>query len=124
MMRQQGFSTPELLITLFIGAAFIATGYQLYIIVIRDGAAARTLAAANNLGYDTLRQKAADPTIVMAACTPQTITETPSNTNVPNFRNIVTTVTCPVSNTAISDVTVTVNYGTNEVTHGIYAAQN
>jgi prepilin-type N-terminal cleavage/methylation domain-containing protein len=56
LSSQAGFSAVELLITLFIAAAFVATGYQLYSVIIQDGEAAREQAKASNIAYDNLRR--------------------------------------------------------------------
>ena len=54
---RHGFSTIELLITLFIAAAFLMSGYQLYSMIIRDGGEARARAKASNVAYDYLKRE-------------------------------------------------------------------
>lgn len=55
-ITQQGFTAVELLITLFVAAAFLIAGYQLFTVVIRDGGATRAEAKAANYAYDRLRR--------------------------------------------------------------------
>ena len=47
--NQSGFTAVELLITLFIAVAFIATGYQLYTAILKDSAETRNQANASNI---------------------------------------------------------------------------
>lgn len=54
--QESGFSAVELLITLFVLAAFLVAGVQLYNVVINDGAASRAEARASNIAYGYLRQ--------------------------------------------------------------------
>ena len=56
IIKQSGFSAVELLITLFIAAAFLISGYQLYAVVIKDGGEARMQAKATNVATDYLQQ--------------------------------------------------------------------
>lgn len=68
--RESGFSAIELLITLFVLAAFLIAGVQLYNVVINDGAASRAEARASNLAYGYLRQYS---TAAENPCTPSTV---------------------------------------------------
>lgn len=132
MKNQQGFSIPELLVTLFIGAAFIAAGYQIYGLVIADGAQARTQAVASNLAYQTMRNSAVTQSGFCANTTSTTsptftITNTPKpNPGLPNPVSVTLTLSCPffnanpVANSTITKVQVQVKYGNQgSVTHAI-----
>jgi Tfp pilus assembly protein PilE len=57
--KQSGFTAVELLITLFVAAAFLIASYQLFNLVIKDGGATRAESRAANIAYDYLRQYAA-----------------------------------------------------------------
>jgi|GEM_PF-812320 len=92
-MKKAGFTTVELLITLFVASAFLISGFQLYIFVIKDGGEARAQAKASNVAYDYLQQYKAN---VTSPCTNQSI-ETDKAITVPNLSNatLTVTVTCP-----------------------------
>jgi Tfp pilus assembly protein PilE len=62
--RQSGFTAVELLITLFVAAAFLIASYQLFNLVIKDGGATRAQSRAANVAYDYLRQYAASATTI------------------------------------------------------------
>lgn len=53
---QSGFTAVELLVTLFIAAAFLLAGYQLFTFVVRDGGETRSEAKATGVAYDYLRR--------------------------------------------------------------------
>ena len=61
-VHQEGFTAVELLVTLFIAAAFLIAGYQLFSVVVRDGGATRAEAKAANVAYDYLRKYAPSAT--------------------------------------------------------------
>lgn len=123
---ESGFTTVELLITLFIGALFIMTGYQLYTVVIKDGANARIAAKAANIAYEYLAQYQAN---VPAACIVSTVTPTPpSNSDVPGIAISVNT-TCPYGVAYdISRIEVVVSYGSatpkEKVSSVVYAEKS
>lgn len=117
--QQAGFSAIELLITLFIAAAFLIAGYQLYLVVIKDGGQTRQQALASETAYDYLRQYSSAPTIG-TTCTSSTPL-TNSSITVAGISNVTVSVavTCPYSAssgtnnmTTVSMVSVTVKYGT------------
>lgn len=54
--HQSGFTAVELLITLFVAAAFLIAAYQLFNVVIKDGGQARAESRAANVAYDYLRR--------------------------------------------------------------------
>lgn len=118
---QAGFSAVELLITLFIAAAFIGTGAQLYSVIIQNSDEARMRAIASNIAYNNLRRYAADAT---NPCTTATPTATiPANSGLPNA-SIVVTITCPFGvSTPTSRIEAKVLYSSSpqqESVHAIY----
>jgi len=109
--RQAGFSAVELLITLFIAAAFVATGYQLYSVVIQNGESAREKAKASNIAYDNLRRYSPQATSPCSAVTPSPTPAIPSGSNLPNGA-ISVVISCPYgTSSGLSKVTATVTYG-------------
>lgn len=65
--KEQGFTTVELLISLFIAAAFIATGFQLFSVVTKDSGEAQMRAKAASIVNTTLQERSG---IVGSVCTP------------------------------------------------------
>lgn len=59
--KAAGFTTIELLITLFVGFAFIATFFQLFTIIDQSVAESRRQATASNLAYSNLRKFSTRP---------------------------------------------------------------
>lgn len=129
--NESGFSVVELLITLFIAVAFIATGYQLYSAIVKDGGDARFRARASNLAYENLRRAAADTTIPCPSGSAVSTPASPANTGLDN-PIITQTISAPQGcsgglwTNKIMKVEMRVQYGpsTNrqEVTHAIYTA--
>lgn len=119
---QTGFSAVELLITLFIGVAFIGAGYQLYGVAVKDGRDVRLRAQASSMAYSQLRTTAA--TVTNPCTTSNTTSSVPSSSGLINA-NITAATTCPYGTTSsVSSVTITLVYGTDspqkQVTHAIY----
>lgn len=123
---EQGFSAIELLITLFVAATFLATGYQLYVVVIESGGQARMRAIASNIAYDKLRFHAAQATDPCTAVTPTPTPTIPSGSGLGSGATISVTITCPFGSTHTSRITATVNYGSPQqgVSHVIYTSPN
>lgn len=120
--RQLGFSAIELLITLFVAAAFIAAGYQLYIAMIKSGGDARQKTTANNIAYDNLRRYSPQATAQCSNVTPSPAPTIPSGSGLSNA-SITVTISCPygVAKT-LSKIQVSVKYGSpqQEVIHATY----
>lgn len=122
--RQQGFTAVELLITLFVAAAFLGTGFELYTAIIKRGGETRQMATANNYAYSSLRSLAA--TTPACSTTPTVTTTTPTITGLTS-PTVTETVSaphgCPWTND-VMQVQVDVTYGpTNnrqEVSHALY----
>ena len=123
---QAGFSAVELLITLFIAAAFVATGYQLYSVVITDGGTALQQAQATNIAYDYLRRFSTEATNPCSVVTPSPTPTIPSTATMTNA-SVTASITCPYGTSAnLSLITVTVNYGIpqQQVVHEIFVSAN
>lgn len=124
LTMQSGFSAVELLITLFIAAAFAATGYQLYSIILTDSGAARTRASASNIAYTALRRhspQAKNPCATVTASPTPTI---PAGSGLSNA-SIAVTITCPFgTSSGTSKITATVTYGSpaEVVQHALYVS--
>lgn len=107
--RQSGFTVVELLVTLFIAAAFLVSGLQLYAVIIKDGGQTRAQARASNVVDDYLQRyktTAASPCTVQTPLNNQVIT-------VSGLTSVTVTVaiTCPyAATTAVSKVLVTILY--------------
>jgi prepilin-type N-terminal cleavage/methylation domain-containing protein len=110
-VTQAGFSAVELLITLFIAAAFVSTGYQLYSVIISNGEGAREKAKASNIAYDNLRRYSPQATAPCSAVTPSPTPAIPSGSNLPSA-SISVVISCPYgTSSGISKVSATVTYG-------------
>jgi len=108
---QSGFTAVELLITLFVAAAFLIAAYQLFNVVIKDGGNARAQSRAANVAYDYLRRYSTSATIPCSAQTPLTNSSITADglTNA----QVTVAISCPAfSTTDISKVDVTVTYNT------------
>lgn len=117
--NQSGFTVVELLVTLFVAAIFLASGYQLYILMTKDSGETRDRSKANNVAYDYLQQYKAKAT------NPCTTTPSLATTSIPinglSNTTIAVDVTCPYSSaavpiTSVSKITVTIKYGTPQKT--------
>lgn len=109
--KQSGFTAAELLITLFIGAAFIATGYQLYAVVVKDGATIRARAKASSVAETFMRKRAA--TVTACSSTPLTTSETiPENSEI-----VIVSITTVVSSAYTCQSTDSVIKVTSEVVY-------
>lgn len=74
-----GFTTVELLVALFIGAMFVAAGYQLFMVILKDNTESRDRTLASNLASGILTEKLNET----PACSTTTIHEdidAPENT--------------------------------------------
>ena len=68
--KDSGFTAVELLITLFVAAAFLVSGYQLYALIIKDGGQTRSDARASNVAYDYMRRYSLSATSPCTTITP------------------------------------------------------
>lgn len=139
MKNQSGFTAVELLITLFVAAAFLMSGYQLYNMIILDGGDALSRANASNVAYNYLQTYKVNQTYIASPCVKDLnvlggadnsfVTKTV--TGLANV-SINVSVTCPYSAspyniTSLSKVTVIVKYGNStpqqEVTEATYVTK-
>ncbi len=113
--EQAGFTIVELLITLFVAAAFLVSGFQLYNLVIKDGGQTRADARASNVAYDYMRRYSAtivNPCVAATPFTNSAITVTGLSTVM-----VTVAITCPfAATTSVSKVNVTVLYNTPQQT--------
>ncbi len=109
--RAAGFTAVELLITLFVAAAFLIAGYQLFNVIIQDGGETRAESRAGNIAYDYLRQysdTATNPCTAQTPLTGQSIT-------VEGLADVTVTVaiSCPQADTpSLSRVEAYISYNT------------
>lgn len=104
-----GFTAVELLVTLFVAAAFLIAGYQLFNVVIKDGGDTRAQSAAANVAYNYIRQYSDSATNPCAPSSPLTN----QSISVNSLTNVTVTVTiqCTQSDaSSVSRVEAVVNY--------------
>ena len=108
--KQSGFTAVELLITLFVAAAFLIAGYQLFNLIIRDGGATRAESRAANIAYDYMRKYAnTSTTVPCVASTP--LTNSPISIDGLSNVTVSVTVSClPDADTSLSKVDVALSY--------------
>jgi len=115
--KQSGFSAIELLITLFIAAAFLISGYQLYALVMKDSGDVRFQAKASNVATDYLQSYKASSSI-QKPCSPSSTTPLANSSAISGLSNVTVNVavTCPYISpstaTNVSKLSVTVQYST------------
>jgi prepilin-type N-terminal cleavage/methylation domain-containing protein len=122
-MQQLGFTAVELLVTLFIAAAFLISGYQLYGLIIRDGGETRAQSHASNLVYDYMQRY--KPNITNPCTAPVPIVDHPSVANLSNV-TVTVNITCPYGTTSpVSKILVILQYGDPQqaISDAIYATQ-
>lgn len=92
--EQYGFSAVELLITLFVAAAFLISGYQLYAVVMKDSGEARLRAKAANLASDYLQRYKSSAT---KPCSTSSYTPLTNSNSEPGLSNVTLSVdiSCP-----------------------------
>ena len=109
--NQSGFTAVELLITLFIAAAFLMSGYQLFNLVIKDSGETRAQLKASNAAYEYLQRyktSATNPCTVVAGLP----TDQASEIDVMPGATVSISITCPYGTTStVSKVMATIKYG-------------
>lgn len=114
-----GFSTVELIITLFVAAAFILSGYQLHALILRESGDSRTRAIASNATYNYLMEYKEDDDYIKGPCQDNT-TDITSSTIIPNLtvNELKISVTCPNDENdktkRVSRLEVILKYNTNK----------
>jgi len=112
---QSGFTAVELLITLFVAAAFLTVGYELYSVVMNDGGEAKSKSIASNISYnyaESYKTSATNPCTAQSPLTNSAIT-------VDNLADVSVSVviSCPYQQTpSVSKIVVTVKYNSPQQT--------
>jgi Tfp pilus assembly protein PilE len=114
--RESGFTAVELLITLFVAAAFLVASYQLFNLIIKDGGSTRAESRAANVAYDYLRQySASSTTIPCTASSP--LNNAPITVDGLSNATISITVTClPDAINSLSKVEADISYNNPQQT--------
>lgn len=123
MKQLTGFTTVELMVTLFVAVLFILTGYQLYGAINLNTNNTRAMAEASNIAYDVLRNEGSVYQSTTALCTSPAIdTSVTRDSKIQNMSIEVARCSPPLSISNITIVTVTVKYGDpqKEVKHATY----
>lgn len=119
--HSDGFTIVELLITLFVAAAFLMAGYQLFSVVIADGGDARAESRASNIAYDYLRRYSDSATNPCSANAP--LVDEPVSVDGLTDATITVSITCTQPDAAtLSRVEAILRYGDPQktVTHATY----
>ena len=112
--HKAGFTAIELLITLFVAAFALATGYQLYAAVVSADGNTRVEASVSNKVHEELKKLAAS---AQNPCVPQL--PAPTTTTIPDVGtvHIQKKIDCPnIDLPTMSRVTITAQYGNPEQT--------
>ncbi len=127
MTTRGGFTTVELLVTLFIAVMMVVSGYQLYTAVNQRSGRVRTAAEASNLAYSRIRENS-DYIAVTNDCVAQAETGASSSvvtdTTLPGTVTVIIRRCKPFADSDITRVTALVRYDTpvKEVAHAVYVA--
>lgn len=105
-----GFTAVELLVTLFVAAAFLIAGYQLFNVVIKDGGEARAQSRVSNVAYQYVRQYADAATNPCSTVNPLTNHPITVESVVDTTVTVVISCAQPDAPT-LSKISVTINYG-------------
>lgn len=124
--HQSGFSAVELLITLFVAVAFLATGYQLYYAVLESSGQTRMRAMAHNIASDYIRFQA---TQVPTTCTGAALVSPPIDFSTGVQGIITSSNTCPYgTGSSITRIDVSIQFKATPgsesevIKHAIYAS--
>lgn len=121
--KTAGFTAVELLITLFVAAAFLTAGYQLFSLIIQDGGDTRAESTVSNEAYNYLRQYSNSATNPCAVSTP--LSNSPVTITGVSDSRVTVNVSCPQSSTlSLNKVEVVITYetgsGPKTVKHATY----
>lgn len=120
---QEGFTAVELLVTLFVAVAFIATAFQLYSAVVSDSGEARFRAKASNIAYAELRRWTDESITSCSPVTNQAFTIESGH----GLDNPVGTVTVECRTNGLMYVKTVVAYGPTtsrkDVQHAMFTAK-
>lgn len=110
--ESSGFTTVELLVAIFIAAAFITTGYQLFSAVMKDGNDARLRSRASSVAYENIRKHSH---LVNIPCSPTPSNKTPTAPSDLPGGKITISYSCPYGNTSsVTRVKAVVQYGSGK----------
>lgn len=113
--NQGGFTAVELLVTLFVAAAFLMAAYQLFTFVVRDGGETRAEAKATSVAYDYLRRYTPSVSNPCGGSTP--LNNTPVTVDTLTQVTVSVTITCANASTnTVSKVQATVRYNNPQKT--------
>ncbi len=117
----RGFTSIELLVTLFVAAMALASGYQLYAAIIKEDSNTRTESTIGITAHEYVTQYSASAT---SPCAPATLLNNQSIT-VSGVKNVRVTVAIDCPNTSLANlnrVSATLTYDTPQktLTHGVY----
>lgn len=123
-MYSRGFTTVELMVTLFAAVLFLLSGYQLYDLVNSRSLRSSEMSEASNIAYEVLRKEGSEYSGISNSCT------YPANQNIsrPNLKlkNVSITLSrCkPFAGSSLIQVTSKIRYGNpqREVVHATYIA--
>ena len=129
--RDEGFTVVELLVTLFVAALFVLSGWQLYTVVTTRSAEAQQESEAGNLAYSVLRgwEWGADEYVSAAVCSSSTtatsISPLPDTGSLPSPVDVKMSRCNPITGVNMNRIIVTVIYGPDklEVSHGIFVSE-
>lgn len=113
--QQSGFTAVELLITLFVAAAFLIASYQLFNVVIKDGGNARAESRASNVAYDYMRRYTNSASV---PCNPSTpLNNSPVSIDGLTDAKISVAISClPDTVDTVSKIDVTMTYNSPQQT--------
>ncbi|MES2630502.1 MAG: prepilin-type N-terminal cleavage/methylation domain-containing protein [Patescibacteria group bacterium] len=110
---QEGFTAVELLITLFVAAAFLIAGYQLYSVIIKDGGDTRAESKAANIAYDYMRRYSGSATNPCVASQP--VSALPVSVAGLTNTKVSIIISCPQSDApAINKIEAFITHGFKE----------
>ena len=110
-----GFTTIELLVTLFIAAIFLVSGFQLYVAIIKDGGEVRAQMRASNIAYDYMQRY--KPSATTPCTTQSLLVDQPIAVSGLSNTIVSVYITCPFSaSTSVSKIYVTVLYNNPQKT--------
>lgn len=124
---RQGFTTVELLVTLFIASMMVVSGYQLYSAVTMRSARERAMSEASSIAYSRLRELSDYMSISTSCGTSHTSGTTntvylSSSSTLPGYPRVVTYRCRPFPDLPVLRVTAVVTYDSNPVREVVHAA--
>lgn len=126
MIREDGFTAIELLITLIIGTMLLFSAYQLYAVVLQESKDTTQKANASSYAYELLRENSYLATNPCSTVTLSNIA-IPSTSGLPSSASASVQLNCVASNPTpnLSQIQSTVTYATGKsVTHATYIQKN